>query len=127
MKAWLIRGFFVLSFILVIVFYYRVNLESPLVMSCVFYDTTGLECPGCGGQRAVKALLMGEFKDAFYFNPLIYIYIPMLILLSIGLLEVYIIKNEWFIKRFKIPSWFGVLFIVAILSFFIIRNLDKFL
>lgn len=126
MRAWLIRGLLFVCFILIIIFYYRVNIQSPLVMSCVFYDTTGLECPGCGGQRALKALLRGEFIEAFYFNPLIYLYLPMLILLSIGVVEVYIIKNEWFVKRFRMPSWFGLLFILVIVSFFIIRNIDKF-
>lgn len=126
MRAWLIRGLLFVCFILIILFYYRVNIQSPLVMSCVFYDTTGLECPGCGGQRALKALLRGEFIEAFYFNPLIYLYLPMLILLSIGVVEVYIIKNEWFVKRFRMPSWFGLLFILVIVSFFIIRNIDKF-
>lgn len=126
MRPWLIRGLLFVCFILIILFYYRVNIQSPLVMSCVFYDTTGLECPGCGGQRALKALLRGEFIEAFYFNPLIYLYLPMLILLSIGVVEVYIIKNEWFVKRFRMPSWFGLLFILVIVSFFIIRNIDKF-
>jgi hypothetical protein len=43
---------------------------------CPFFETTGLLCPGCGGTRAVAALLRGDFVRAWKLNPLIVSLIP---------------------------------------------------
>ena len=42
---------------------------------CPIKSLTGLDCPGCGGQRATHLLLNGEFKAAFFQNPLLFRYI----------------------------------------------------
>ena len=36
---------------------------------CPFYALTGLYCPGCGGQRAVRALFGGRFLESLYYHP----------------------------------------------------------
>lgn len=35
---------------------------------CLFHETTGLHCPGCGSTRAVKALLAGKPLVALHDN-----------------------------------------------------------
>jgi hypothetical protein len=35
---------------------------------CWLHSTTGLLCPGCGGQRAVHSLLHGDFAGAAQYN-----------------------------------------------------------
>jgi hypothetical protein len=37
---------------------------------CLFKHMTGIPCPGCGGIRATKALLSGNFLEALTINPL---------------------------------------------------------
>ena len=37
----------------------------------MFLLMTGLYCPGCGGTRALKAFLRGEFLTSFRYHPLI--------------------------------------------------------
>lgn len=37
----------------------------------------GIECLGCGAQRALWSLLQGNFKEAFYLYPAIYTLIPL--------------------------------------------------
>ncbi len=37
---------------------------------CQLYRVTGLQCPGCGGLRALHALLHGHVVEAFRLNPL---------------------------------------------------------
>lgn len=38
---------------------------------CPFRTFTGLYCPGCGGTRAVSALLHGHVLQSFYYHPLV--------------------------------------------------------
>ena len=35
---------------------------------CVFHKWTGYYCPGCGGTRAVKALLRGDVIGSFFYH-----------------------------------------------------------
>jgi len=44
---------------------------------CVFHRLTGLQCPGCGGLRAVHHLLHGEVITAFRFNQLFVLALPL--------------------------------------------------
>lgn len=47
---------------------------------CPFKLFTGLECPGCGSQRAVHHLLNLNVRSAFFENALLVISIPYLLL-----------------------------------------------
>ena len=38
---------------------------------CAFFTRTGLYCPGCGGTRALKSLLRGDFIKAFMYHPFV--------------------------------------------------------
>ena len=38
---------------------------------CVVYRFTGFLCPGCGGTRALKALLHGHLLESFLYHPLV--------------------------------------------------------
>ena len=41
-----------------------------LGLPCLFYQITGLMCPGCGNSRAALALLRLDFAAAWGYNPL---------------------------------------------------------
>lgn len=45
---------------------------------CVFHQLTGLDCPGCGSQRAVHSLLHGDVTAAFGYNALLVVMLPYL-------------------------------------------------
>lgn len=47
--------------------------------ACPFYSLTGLQCPGCGSQRAVHYLLNFEIGKAITQNALLVLSIPYLI------------------------------------------------
>lgn len=44
---------------------------SKLILPCVVQSTLGIYCPGCGGTRAVAALLRGDFLGSFLCHPLV--------------------------------------------------------
>ena len=46
---------------------------------CPISEITGYECFGCGLNRAALAMLSGDFIGAFRFNPLIFVYSPIII------------------------------------------------
>lgn len=117
---------FLLLFIFILVglgFYYFANpLSNSFFIKCPFKTLTGLDCPGCGSQRALHSLLHGNFKQAFHYNPLFIFAIPYVL---VGILF------EWLGFKNKYPKvrkfLFGkvAIYIIAtiIISFFILRNL----
>lgn len=63
-----------------IIYYLFSPEESSLFPQCPFHAVTGLDCPGCGSQRAVHHLLHLQIKDAFSTNPLLIIAIPYILI-----------------------------------------------
>ncbi len=59
--------------------YAQVNPANSLVApKCLMKMLTGYDCPSCGGQRALHALLNGEISKAFWFNPFLFVAVPYL-------------------------------------------------
>lgn len=52
--------------------------SSPVFPKCPFKVMTGMQCPGCGSQRAIHALLHGDIPSAWRFNALLVISVPVL-------------------------------------------------
>jgi hypothetical protein len=113
----------ILFLLCVLIFYYFVNpLSTNFIIKCPFKTITGLDCPGCGSQRAVHELLHGNFRKAFEENALFIIALPYAF---VGVLF------EWFSLKYKYPKTRKILFgktaiyiiSVIIILFFIIRNL----
>ena len=46
-------------------------IKEILLHPCFFYQYTGLYCPGCGGTRAVLALLQGHVLQSLWYHPLV--------------------------------------------------------
>ena len=56
------------------------------MLPCLFKQTFGIDCIGCGIQRSIVFLLKGQFENAFYMFPAIYT--TLLFFLSVGLFVV---------------------------------------
>lgn len=59
------------------------------MFACPSKSMTGLDCPGCGMQRSVIALLEGNLWESFTLYPAL---LPLLI--TFGLLAVYLFKRK---------------------------------
>ena len=44
--------------------------------ACPIYELLHLQCPGCGGTRAIAAVLHGEFSQAMHLNALLTLLLP---------------------------------------------------
>lgn len=65
-------------------FYYAVDPSSGLMPRCAFKHITSYDCPGCGVQRALHALLHGDIATAWHYNAFIFFAIPVAIFYSIA-------------------------------------------
>ena len=57
--------------------YQRGPMGPSWLPGCVFHKLTGLHCPGCGMTRAAHASLHGRLGEAFRYNPLGMILLPL--------------------------------------------------
>lgn len=55
---------------------------SGWMPKCVFHSLTGYDCPGCGAQRMLHALLHGDFASAWKANAFLLCAFPLLALLA---------------------------------------------
>lgn len=49
---------------------------------CIFLSLSGLKCPGCGSQRALHAILHGNISQAWHYNAVLILSVPLLALLG---------------------------------------------
>ena len=95
--------------------------QSVWMPKCPFKLLTGLQCPGCGGQRAAHALLLGDFVGAFRYNWFLVYAGPYLLLLII---ERFFLKGEC---QQKVRGWVENkyvvwLYIVSYCVWLVVRN-----
>ena len=51
---------------------------SRVVPKCLFHQLTGWQCPGCGSQRMLHALLHGDIAAAWHHNAVLLLLLPLL-------------------------------------------------
>ena len=88
---------------------------------CVFYEITGLYCPGCGITRLCLSLFEGDIYQAFRYNPIIFIDLPILFILFV--LNIFLKIN----KNIKKITDVIIIFLATITIIFgVIRNIPIF-
>jgi hypothetical protein len=90
---------------------------------CPFQAVTGLFCPGCGGLRAVHALVHGDVVTAVQRNVLVVVLLPCVVLAWVA----------WIRRRLHDPMavWYpsaaaSRALLVALVGFGVLRNLPGF-
>ena len=86
----------------------------PIQPFCVFHKITGIPCPGCGGTRASRLLLSGDFTAAIMMNPLS-VLICIIIPITTLLLCYDMIKGTDYLSTILKKKWNKTTFIVVIL------------
>jgi len=97
--------------------------EYKFYPKCFIYVLTGYQCSGCGNLRASHAILHGDFRTAWTYNPSIFFLAPYL--LTGLVLQVFTSKSEKAYKIFSILyhryALLSILFLMIL--FMILRNI----
>ena len=94
--------------------------ETFWMPKCPIHTLTGLDCPGCGSQRAFHSLLHGDLAGAARTNALLLLFIPLIAVMGIGEIN----RNRWpRFYRFMVspPMVYGLLAVMVIWT--IVRNI----
>ena len=94
-------------------------------LPCLLKAITGYDCPFCGFQRSVWALMRGDFVDAFLYNPYLYIISPYIILLLLCVFG--IIPREGRLCRALYSRTSIIIAATLSISWWILRNAFPFL
>ena len=89
---------------------------------CPFRLLTGWNCPACGLQRALHALLHGRFQEAFSYNYFFIVSIPYLIALLISAVQKQWHRGQDFTRAVEHP-FIARTYIVLFILWGIVRNL----
>lgn len=97
-----------------------VALEVPI---CPSRGLLGIPCPGCGLTRATEALVMGDFVAMLHFHPLAPLVSPLVVfsVLRATSRSAGLIGPNQLDPLGKVPSWFWVVFGIALLGLWIGR------
>jgi hypothetical protein len=118
--------YFAFGFVTIIalsIIYYKFNpAKYGFFPQCPFHKFTGFDCPGCGSQRALHALLHGNFREAAGYNLLMIISIPFLSVHFFYKLKSFFLKKEIRWGVIYHPLTPRIIFVVVIV-FWITRNI----
>jgi hypothetical protein len=87
---------------------------------CLLKSMTGLDCPGCGGTRALFSLLHGDIAGALDHNILVFLIVPLFAYLAV----------RYAVDQFgvslpapRLRPWMGWAFAVFVIAFTVLRNI----
>lgn len=111
----------IIVLIVIFLIYTVLIISFDIGIPCVFYEITGLYCPGCGITRLCLSLFEGDIYQAFRYNPIIFIDLPILFILFV--LNIFFKKN----KNIKKITDVIIIFLATITIIFgVIRNIPIF-
>ena len=111
----------IIVLIVIFLIYAILIISFDIGIPCVFYEITGLDCPGCGITRLCLSLFEGDIYQAFRYNPIIFIDLPILFILFV--LNIFF-KNNKNIK--KITDVIIIFLATITIIFGVIRNIPIF-
>lgn len=103
-----------------VVYFFVDPAQSKLMPRCLFKSLTGWDCPGCGSQRMLHALLHGDWAGAWHANPLLLSMVPYFLLL--GFVSLFRTRYRRLYSLLNSPAAIAVIFTLMIL-WFIGRNI----
>lgn len=101
--------------------YYRFHDPAAgAVPQCLFRRLTGLDCPGCGSQRALHAALNGDFAAVWHYNAMLFFLVPVAVLYGFAALDTAPSRR---LRRYIEHPAAIALIAAAIILWWILRNI----
>lgn len=116
-------AFWVFFVSLILLYFFIDPSKSSYFLKCPLKTITGYECAGCGVQRAFHSLLHFRILEAFKFNPLFVLSIPVLLICLI----IYYSDNQKLkvaLNRFAASKTFVFLVLIIVFVFSLLKNTD---
>lgn len=88
---------------------------------CPFRAATGLACPGCGSTRMLHRLAVGDPLGAFRYNPLAFVFVPLVAWWLFAALTRALGGPRWRTPRFSARATWVLAGVV--LAYWVLRNL----
>ena len=121
----LIAGVVSLGMIIgIIVLYFIPPGRGSIYPPCLFHETTGLYCPGCGSTRAVYHLVHGDIPGAFASNPFTCFLLIPLSIFMLNRLRFALTGKTWRLP--DVPAKYAWIFAIITLVFWILRNIPHY-
>lgn len=108
-----------------LVYLYFTGEGEGVGIPCMFYQTTGFYCSGCGASRALRSILHLDFYQALRYNAIFILALPLLAAYFGALVLSYIRFGKDRISG-KIPMKLVWVFIAAAVVYGILRNVPAF-
>lgn len=87
---------------------------------CPFLMLTGYQCPGCGSQRAIHALLHGDVASAWHYNAVMVAAIPYIVVLLVAEFRRKSAPQFYRVVNSSFAIWTSA---IVLISWWILRNL----
>lgn len=108
------------------VVYYNFNPEMYFFFpECPFHKFLDLDCPGCGSQRAIHAILNGQILAALDYNLLLVMSIPLLLTHLCFRVYAHLSKKNVILNFWYNPVVPKIILIIVVI-FWIIRNIPAY-
>jgi hypothetical protein len=104
--------------------YFAVWLITDQTLPCMFHFVTGLHCPGCGTGRMILSIFRLDFYQAFRYNPVVFIMLPIFAGIFTRHLISYLRGKEATVP--KLEKAIMILLLVVLVIFGIARNFPVF-
>lgn len=115
----------IIIIISVLIMYFILGQILDFYLPCPVHFLTGYYCPGCGVTRMIVSIIKLDFYQAFRYNPLLFLFIPVIItyLFLQVRYETKGIKNVMNEKRFN-KGWF--IMVIIFIIYGVLRNTTSF-
>ena len=94
-------------------------LLTDIKLPCMIYQLTGFQCSACGITRMFLSILKFDFVSAFFFNPYLFVSLPILAV-CILVTEINYIRNGKY--NFRVVKYILFAELIGFIVFGVLRN-----